>query len=455
MYKYSLFVATIIILLCTSCDDSIVIGEDLLGNEEIGTNSRDDFELSAYTSLGRKLMLKTRDLNRRNYLSGEIVDPIFGKYSSDIYVSFGYAAGFPDFFNSTLDSIVLVLQYDTTARYGDTLATHNLSVFRVEEDYASMDSIDVEQSFMRGALLGMKSFVPNVRDSVKVIDRSNPDTTITVPPQLRIKLNEPDGILLGEMLLADSMSALSDTILLDYLKGLYIESRSGGQSMLSFAMGSGSFSSMLMYFTKNDTLKQTFSYLMNNEIFTHIEHDYTGTPVEPFINDVTKGDSLLYVHGLRGLDCEFTLPDLSDLSNTLINKAILTVTVAELPGDFPKDIYPPEDQLVAYTINEDSERVYIDDLAKFGDPNSLQNLLTAITLLDGRAKKVEGDNGEALTQYEVNITDYIINVISKGETDAKLILAPFFREETARNAVLYGPNHSKYPAKLRIRYTEL
>jgi len=130
MNKYLFFAAVLVSLLLSACDDGIVIGEDILNEEEINTGVTDDFTLSAVTVPGEPIYTFVQDRDRQTYTLGEIDDPIFGKYSSDMYLSLTYAS-FPDYSDSVLDSMVLVMEYDTIGFYGDSTAVHDVNVYRV------------------------------------------------------------------------------------------------------------------------------------------------------------------------------------------------------------------------------------------------------------------------------------------------------------------------------------
>ena len=436
----------ILTLLISACDDGIIIGENLLDDEEIGTNAKEDFDLGAKTLAGKKLNTLATGRDNRSYNIGTIVDPVFGTYSADAYFAPRYA-GLPDFYNSTADSIVLVLQYDTVGVYGDTLATHELAVHRVTEDFVTRDSIDSEETIGYDAMsIGSKTFTPNTRDSITLLSRTDVGSTYKAPAQIRIRLSQD----LASELLADSSAAKSDTALLESLKGLHISANSNDKSMLAVRMDDATYSSINLYYTQEDTAKRVFTYPLRTEVFANIVHDYSGSPVEQFIDSDLLGDSLIFSQGLKGLDPQISFPDLSFLqSDILINKATLTLTVAELEGDFPLDLYPVGNQLLASKLDDNDDRILIQDLVKTGDLN------TGFILFGGTAEKVEQADGTTVTQYIMNITDYLKAVVDEDEQDPKIILTPFFRQESPRNAVIYGPGHSKYPVKLRITYTEL
>jgi len=452
MNKYLFFAAVLVSLLLSACDDGIVIGEDILNEEEINTGVTDDFTLSAVTVPGEPIYTFVQDRDRQTYTLGEIDDPIFGKYSSDMYLSLTYAS-FPDYSDSVLDSMVLVMEYDTIGFYGDSTAVHDVNVYRVVEKFSDLDSINADQELARGDLLGSRSLVPEPLDSVTIDSRLDVGEKIKTGPQLRIPLNTPEAIAIAEQLVTDTMLAESSEKLVDFLNGLYIEARSGGVAMLGLRMDAAATGSLIMYTTKSDTLKQAFAYRFNNEVFAHVEHDYAGSVVEAFVGDEQKGDSLLFLQGLVGLDAEINLPELSAFENRIINKATLTLTVAELQQDFPLDQYPIDRQLFGNQIDDDGDRVLVDDIIKLGATAS--GISNGLVIFGGRPETVDLATGEQVRQYELNITDYLQRLAAKGKTDAKLILTPFSREQSPRNTVFYGPGHSTYPIKLRINFTEI
>lgn len=450
MTKYILYFLVFITLFISACDDDIIIGEDLVDDNEIGTASREDFDLSAITRYGDPIYTYKSGVIKQTFMTGLIDDPVFGKYSSDIYVAFRSTPNVskPDFFDAVPDSIVLVLKYDTLGMYGDTAVSHTLDVFRVQEDYIDNDSIESSETFETSMmLLGSKTFIPSTRDSVSIISTSGDE--IKVAPQLRIRLDDA----LAAEIFADSMAIENDTVLVENLKGLYLTARSNDKSMLGFNMTPSSISGLHLYYSSTvDTTRNVYSLIFRPEVFAHIEHDYSNAPVVDFIEDSEKGDSLIFTQSLQGLDPVITFPDLSDLKGNIINKATMTITVAQLDNDFSNEDFPLEAQLIGETYNEAGEKVYIEDILKFL-PNDLISS-TGTQVFNGRPVTNSID-GEDVIQYTLSITDFIDNIVKNDIIDAKLILSPLFREQSPRNAVLYGPNHSTYPINLRITYTEL
>lgn len=434
------------LLLLTACDDETVIGENLLGGDEIDTATSDEYKLKARTIEAGAIQTRVDRRGNTRYYVGELEDPVFGTYSSDAYVAFKYEV-LPDFSDSTIDSLVLVMEYDSLGTYGDTEAVHSIAVERVLEDFEGIDSIDSGRTFETGSLLGTAEVVINARDSVVIDSRTNPGESIKLAPQLRIRLDDA----LGAELLADSIAAESNEALVEAFKGVRISATANGVSTIPFQMDSTSFTSLVMYYTQADTIKRAFGYPIRPDAFAHFAKDHTGTPVAAFIGDEVAGDSLLFMQAQKGLDIEFTMPTLTDLREVLINKATLTLTVADLSGDWPVEQYPNIQQLVASTLAGDEsmpDTVLVEDLTRL-------ELTNALILLGGSPEETMGDNGESLIQYELNITEYIQDIVDDQQIESKLILSPLLRQESVRNTVFFGPGSSKYPAKLRITYTKL
>lgn len=446
MNKFVLLLLAALTCFISACDNGILIGEDLLDDEEIGTVAREDFGLSARTLAGKQLNTLVASRDNRAFPIGTFDDPIFGKSSSDAYFGLTYA-GLPNFRDAVADSIVLVFQYDTLGVFGDTLATHEIMVHRVTEDFLTRDSIDSEETIsFDPSPIATKTFVPNYKDSITLLSRAGVTETIKVPAQLRITLDTE----LAAELLGDSTAAMSDTSLQQALKGFHITAKSNDKSILSLRFDDASFTSVNLYYTQADTAKRIFTYPLEREVFSNIQHDYAGAPVEQFIDSDVLGDSLIFSQSLKGVDPEISFLDIATLKeDVIINKAVLVLTVAELPGDLPIDLYPITTQLLASRLNDNERRVLIQDLVKTG------SLDEGLVIFGGNAAKVEQEDGTVLTQYRMNITDYIKDAVKNNIANPKIILTPFFRQESPRNTVIYGPGHSTYPAKLRITYTEL
>jgi len=442
-----------VIVISIGCNDGSIIGNDLLENEAIELAYDDNFELTAKTIRGDSVATFRSGLTSGNYLLGQIDDPLFGKYASDIYTGISFGSSTPDFSESTIDSVVLELEYNSIGFYGDDDVVHNIEVFTVEEDWLDRDTIYSNESFATSMMpIGSKSFVPDIEaDSIRFQVRDSAiDSFITLSPRISIRIDNA----FGEMLLADSAAAVNDTLLTKSFKGFYIKSTTDGNSMIGLNfVKSGSISTIIpklaVYYTQASTtgpVKRTYNYLLRNEVYSEFKLDNTGSIVGNSINDEIAGEEFLYSQGMSGVNGEIGLPDLSSLQGNLINSAQLVLTIADDENESYD--YNAQFLLSKYVDKLSGERVLIDDITKPG-----LSLANGLAILGGLPERVLHENGDSITTVTFNITDFTKNVIESGESISKIIISPVGRLETARRTVFYGSKHPTYPAKLRIAYT--
>ena len=440
-----------IILISIGCNDGSIIGNDLLENEAIELAYDDNFELTAKTVRGDSVATFRVGLISNTYLLGQIDDPVFGKYASDIYAGISFGSSTPDFSESTIDSVVLELEYDSTGFYGDNNVIHNFEVFTVEEDWLNRDTIYSDQSIATSMIpIGSKSFVPDYKgDSIRFQVRNiDVDSFITLSPRINIRLDDS----YGQMLLADSAAASNDTSLIASFKGLYIKSTTDGNSIIGLNfVKSGSISTIIpklaVYYTQltaTGAEKRTYNYLLRDEVYSEFALDNSGSDVGNSLNDETAGEEFLYAQGMSGINGEIGLPDLSSLKGNLINSAQLVLTIA----DDENDSYPYNRRFLLSKYDDGGDRVLIEDIVKDG-----VNISTGLAILDGAPRRVLHENGDSVTIVIFNISDFTRNVIESEVISPRLVISPVGRTETPRRTIFYGSKHPTYPAKLRIAYT--
>jgi hypothetical protein len=452
MKKFFGIAFSAIIVMALGCNDGSIIGNDLLGEEAIELAYDDSFELTAKTVRGDSIATFRAGLTSSTYLLGQIDDPVFGKYASDIYTGISFGLSTPDFAESTIDSVVLELEYDSIGFYGDNNVIHNFEVFTVEEDWLDRDTIYSDESFAISMMaIGSKSFIPDFNgDSIRFQVRGTEvgmDSFITLSPRVNIRLDD----IYGQMLIDDTDAAENDTALINAFKGLYIRSTTEGNSMIGLNfVKSGSISTIIpkvaVYYTQQTLTgpeKRTYNYLLRNEVYSEFVLDNTSSDVCNSLNNETAGEEFLYAQGMSGINGEVRLPDLSSLKGNLINSVKLVLTIA----DDDNDSYPYNNQFLLSKY-DDGDRVLIEDIVKEG-----LNISTGLAILDGIPRQVLDENGDLVTTVTFNITDFTRNVIETEAVSPILVISPVGRAETPRRTIFYGSKHPTYPIKLRIAYT--
>ncbi len=467
---YALFSSAIII---TACTDGSIIGNDLLGDEVITLEFDENFELSGQTVLGDSIATYSINTPNQTYMLGEVDEPTFGRYASDIYTGITFNSTFPNFIPNSvsesvvLDSVVLDLEYDTLGFYGDTTVVHNIEVYEVTEDILNLDTIFSNQTFSTDLdPIANVSLVPSNSKTIdiKYRDVDIVDSTITLSPRLRIRLDDA----FGTRLLEDSAAQVSIDDLEANFKGLYIKSTTDGSSMIGLNFNENpdfndGIARLHIYYTKTESngekTLEDYSYLLRSVTSSTFVHDYSGSLVEASLNDTDKGDEFLFCQNMAGVNAEVNIPDLNFLDNNnadtiIINSAQLVLTVnadANNGNEFDTDIYPPSARFLLSKDNENGDgRVLIDDIVKDGI-----TLSVGLQIHDGEAREVILDDGSIIKTVTFNITDYVQNLLEDDISSSKVTISPVGRSESPRRTVFYGLNHPDFPAKLRIAYTKI
>ena len=108
-------------LLIHSCTDPTLIGSELLDEDRVNIDFTDTLSIKAKTVLAdsvRTYSAITSD-QLSVYLYGNMKDPVMGTARSDIYLQLRPEFSKPDFTTATIDSIILILPYDTSNVYVD------------------------------------------------------------------------------------------------------------------------------------------------------------------------------------------------------------------------------------------------------------------------------------------------------------------------------------------------
>jgi hypothetical protein len=457
----ALFASAIII---TSCTDGSIIGTDLLGDEEISLQFDESFELTGQTVLGDSLPTYILGNTNQTYLLGEIDEPVFGKYSSDIYTAFRFSSTFPNYDNAVLDSIVLDLEYDEDGFYGDTTVLHNIEVFRLSDEFIDSDTIYSNQTFMTDMTpLASVALVPSKSENINTLLRElDSDSIVSLSPRLRIRLDDAFGM----ELLEDDEAESNDSIFNENYKGLYIKSTTEGSSMIGLNFNENpdfndGIARLHLYYTvTNDSTGEVslsqYSYVMSAVTSSEFIHDYDGSTVGASLNNSIAGQEFLYSHNMAGVNAEIEIPDLNFLDNNnsdtiIINAAQLVLTVSEDIDDFQTDLYPHSPQFLLSKDNEDGgKRILIDDIVKDGI-----SLTLGLEIHDGAVREVTQPDGSTIKTVTFVITNYVQNLLEDDITSSKVTISALGRSESPRRTVFYGLNHPEFPAKLRIAYTKI
>ncbi len=426
--------------ICTiSCNETTPIGSNIIGDEDLLTTSViDSFSIKVATVSADSINSSDR---LRAYLFGTVNDPVFGKAKASIYTQFLLRASNPNIGEMPVfDSLVLTLAYNNSGIYGNAVSNNSILVHEVEEVLNSGDTYYSNQNIIHNPrVIGEKrNFQYEPLDSVLIttgIDTTGTHIKTKVVPHLRIRLNDELGLRLMNQI--GDVAFENDKNFQQFFKGLYIVP-TGSNNAISFFDIINSETKMTLYYTSDLGGLGTLDFPMNlsTAVVNHFEHDYTSTPVEEVLKQAPSSESTLaYIQAMSGLDIDLDIPSLNKtlLGNIAINKAELDVFQVEADGNalFPAPI-------ALGLIAEHS----VDGTITVMSSNS--------TGLRGDTLTVDGEMG---VRYKIDIDLQRLEDFLDEPDLQTFSLLPSNPFTTANRMVVGGPNHPKFPMKLRLIYT--
>ena len=423
--SFSLLIALLLLTCATSCKkkDS-ALGKDILDDDTYlyGTTT-DTFDILSYTIEEDSIITD----NAANVVLGSYTDPTFGKFNASFYTQIRLAGIDPNFGDPStiiIDSFVLALKY--VGYYGD-LKPQTFEVYELNED------INIDSTYYA---FTNKSTKPNnlVPLGLGTITPDPINKTIvggdSLNPQLRIPLDT--NLARSLILEATSGSATfsSNEAFLSYFKGIKIQTNNGiqasGNGGVFYFNLSDPASKMTIYFHQGG-LSKTFDLLINSSCadFTHIDKDYTGTPIDQILQDSTLGNNAFYAQAFN-LRAIVKIPGLNALSkNKIIHRAEL-----HLPIQFQSFYrYKPGTNISVATRIKESETAYTS--------------LGVLGTLDDYNK-----------EFKIDIKQYVQAILNQDIENTGLILSPRYFINSSERIVFNGKNtNNKFAPRLVVTYT--
>ncbi len=426
------------LLALVACNKPILIGSDLLDQDQINTAFTDTLTLKTSVISPDSVRAYIPASPYQQMFCGNFDDPLFGKTEAGIYSQF-IRSQVPDLaVGATLDSIILRLAYNTSWIYGDLTQPFTIGVYKVTEDMdTSRQYYNTTVLATDPVALGMLTFQPNNIDSVYI--EVNDSTTIAQPPRIAIPLSATFG---NELLMLDSASYATPSNFLQALKGLHIKALDASSgSMLDFDFLSSSTVMSMYYKLPSDTSSYRLDFTPVGGIrYTQSTHTFTGYPVADFLADPSKGDSLVFLQGMAGPFVRVEIPWATEMKNIIVNKAELEFTVATT-GETQAELKPPLEQgIITKGVTPDSLTVIDDVLLSLGR-GSLAYFGGGVVEENGGVKR-----------YRFNISAFFQKVV-EGSEDPVIYISALNRMENGARTVLYGAGHSISPAKLLLSFT--
>ena len=433
--SYGLFLATALVL--TNCkDDKNSLGLDIQPpNDKINVYSTDTVSVISYSQIVDSV--KTDETTYS--LLGSMVDPVFGSSTASFYTQFRLSKTSFDFGSTPFpDSLVLALDYQDI--YGDSLASITVKVYELAESIY-LDSVYYShQSLALGStLLGERTFVPNLKDSLIVLN----DTLV---PHLRIRLSDLSNNLADKLLFAPADSMSNNTSFLNYFPGLGIiaETTTTGGAIVYFDLMS-SVSGMTLYYHNGEDDSLSFDYTINSNCgrFGHFTHDYSlgdaAFRAQVLDKDTSLGRNTCYVQAMGGVKTFIRFPHIKSLYDNgkiAINEARFFLSCQEISPSL-------EIARVLVLVQKNSDGSY----------NVLNDQLEGAGYYGGYYD--DDDNG-----YWFRITSTVQELIRSEETDYGLEIYMSGGAINAERVLLYGsnpalPENAEERMKLVLTYTTI
>lgn len=479
--------AIALFLTIAACNDSSVIGLDLVEDDQLNLQYSEDIPFQLTTVLGEPIRTyKIIEGSGGNfpvivgsYLLGRLEDPTFGVAESSIYSELGlniirFDRGNADFM---VDSAILVMPYTLSGFYGDTTEEVQVEVYEI------IENLDVDRSYTSDErpLIGdtpiaTYSFRPTPNTPYRFLDFQRGGVDTLISSFLRIPL---DMSFAQRFVEADTSNFSSNTDFKQFLNGLHLKVNNASNTMMSFDLSIGDggnpqdpglVGGMYLYYdtlgTEGNPREYFFPFsprsLFPITKFTAFSHDYTNTPIEKSLED--EEADLVYIQGMAGVNIKVTLPDLSELENTIINQARLQLTLIEEVGsDQIVSNKPPPEQLLLF------ERI---------GPNNytlIEDFRVAARALGVRLTDAYGGNLVATGQdstmrtYTISMSEHLQRIV-KGEAENEIYIRVAstatqvflqIQDVTKANRANWGifgsdnNENERLRAKLMVTYTDL
>jgi hypothetical protein len=502
----------------TGCTKPTTLGSDLVDGDAIygepiisdaNTSPTADFRMNTITEAEDSLQTykySSPAVSMNRFLFGAVNDPVFGKYTSGIYLQ-PYPNPTKIDATAIADSVFLVLQYDlpsdtTNTTYiptasrnavrtnrfkeaniiGDTLPQQSLTVYQLAEQMNNtlISGYYSDKVFATESTLAVFDYTAQPTTLVASPGRNKGNTadslTGTVLPHLRIKLNNS----IVNKLFSKKDSLIDTEVLRNAFKGLYIAPSPNNTCLYRFNLLNtyvalkpsmsnavkNSASGLVIYYhlptapNKPLTYPITFdglsgatSGVVTSVATTKFTQNRLGTPLANALLASSKkriGDSVIYVQGMAGTNGKISFPNLGKLKGkVIINKAEITFKAISDATGFSKPLY-------LGLSHKTTEGAY----ATIWDINLTNSSSLASTYVYNPSSVYGGKlNGST---YTMNITialqkmiDGTLSTSDKNQIEKYLYITNLGKLYNAQRVVLGGARNSVYAPVLKVYMTRL
>jgi hypothetical protein len=427
---------TVFTLGFSSCyNEPQILGEDIIPSSDSTFVMVDTtFDVSAYT-------VKTDSMPTNQYtyaVLGNYNSGVFGKVKADFRTRILENHADTVLYKMhprplPTSGLKLVLRKNKSWGSANPNVPLNVKVYELSE--ALRDSLDY-QFYYNGLDPVQGSYYPN---PISQTTYYFGDTLLKV--QLKYDfasklINAPDSVL------------TSNRKFIQFMKGLYItcDNYSATNGVLYFFNYNAEMELNYKYY--NNSLAEyrdtTYTYYVNlyTPRYNHIEHDYSGSFIEPFLNDTTTENPVFYVEGLGGVRGLIKLDGLKEW----VNKMPIAINRAELRFDIDDDPIFPQDSAFSllYYYRRSYDKTYTNttkDVVSFIDYN-----------INGSVDIAKYSKPKKY--YSIDVTLHLQNLLRQKMKQNYFYIEPSDFKSFYKQGVFRSGNNSK-PMKLFITYSKL
>lgn len=348
-FKIDLLTLLISLFLFASCERTSTIGLEVDPTLSVQGGLLDTATVTSRTI--QDDVAATNALSR--YPFGFINDPILGTTEASLALGVNIPSESYSFgTNAVLDSAVLVLNFDGEF-YGDSTANYSIDVHQLTNNLSKETSFLSNRTYaFDNTILANYTGKIFPRTPIKVTDvlTGARDTTMTVKPQLRLKLN--NSAITSKVLNLDATSLKYNSYFQTAFKGLHLQIKPSAQANLgnggimffnlAAQTATTSTSGLVLYFrrqnatttTATDTVSVNFpiSTALGSTAAASVTHNYSTAVQSQLSNTSNTQFATTYLQPLSGLRNKLSFPYLKklkqDVGPMVINKAELVVDLS-------------------------------------------------------------------------------------------------------------------------------
>lgn len=443
-----IFIALLTFILISACNDSSLVGSEIIKDQDLNTKEDTSFVIEGMTINGIPQAAFINNVtNYSTYPIGSYADPIFGQVDAEVItkLNLNSSVALPEFKDAIIDSVIMVMTYDTSGMYGDLSAPVEIIVSELESDPKTIDTIFSNFVLPPSTTIGRRTISIKPSDSITIKNYLADTLTEKLSAQIRVPLSTT----WLSNLIKNSTEINTNELLLSKIKGIKVSANSQNKSLLGLNFSPtadnavAGVNGIYVYLKGTDNVRRIYRFLYSGTKYLNAKTSFASGPQGNVLNNLEAGKNLLYVQGLDGVRIEFNITDLDRLKGKIINHAELELTAAKLPND-DLSLYKLNSQLIAGK-NVLGKTQVVTDISKLS--------LLGITTEVGFGGRLIEKSGTPLGTYKMNVTTTVKELIEDAVNPNKIIIWPIIPIQRPARSVIYGTKHPQYPVKLRVVYT--